>query len=406
MQFQQAKTYFSDGDYHKALEYFNQAIMQERTGNADLLTEAYYLRGLTYIRLYGEAYSGDDQEEQKRFEDALLMAYKDFKSSLSYDQGTYWPRIDLELKNMHHSLLQEGLKSLNTYNDLVFNGKTDPRLLKRAEDYLSAAHEIRDTYLVNDLLGQVYLDKGLKPEAKAYFLKSAALYTEKLPEEPDFLMAYVFYRLAAINKQDSIRISMQDVERGIRLMQTEYDRFRFMKDKLAPARVQEMESQYQLASKDLNNAKLDLYLSSPDLYVEAMHVFEEKLIAEPGNVDLLIGYASILEKTDKKKAIETYLRVLEKDPENSLALFNVGALYYGKGKEMFELAEKEQDSKQFKLLTDEGISDFESAKPYFEQVLEKDPGSYDAIMALKTIAYILDDQEAYKKYEEMEKGRQ
>lgn len=402
MQFEQAKKYFSDGQYYKALEFFNQAINQERSGNGDLLTEAYYLRGITYIRLYGEAFAGDNQEEQKRFEDALLSAYRDFISSLSYDKGSYYKKIDLEVKNLHHSLLQEGLKSLNEYNDLVFNGKTDPKLLKRAEDYLTAAHEIRDTYLVNDLLGQVFLDKGMKKEARGYFSSSAELYSQHLPDEPDFLMAYVYYRLAAIDKQDSIRIALLDAERGIKLMESEYNRFNSIKANLAPPRIDELENQYALAMNDLEDIKLDLFLSSQELYVEALHVFEEKLLASPGDVDLLIAYASLLERSDKQKAIETYQKVLGINPENRLALFNTGALYYGKGKELFELAQKEDISKQYQILTEEAIQDFELSRPYFEKVLELDPASLDAILALKTIAYILDDKESYLKYQVME----
>lgn len=402
MQFEQAKKYFNEGQYYKALEFFNQAINQERSGNGDLLTEAYYLRGITYIRLYGQAFAGDDKEEQKRFEDALLSAFRDFISSLKYDKGSYYRKIDLELKNLHHSLLQEGLKSLNEYNDLVFKGKTEARLLNRAADYLTAAHDIRDTYLVNDLLGQVNLNKGMKKEARAFFLRAAELYNENLPDEPDFLMAYVYYRLAAIDKQDSIRIALQNAERGIKLLQSEYLRFNSIKGNLAPPRIEEMEKQYALGMKDLENIKLDLYLSSQDLYVEALHVFEERLLASPDNVDLLVAYASLLERTDKQKAIETYQKVLNIDPNHRLALFNTGALYYGKGKELFELAQQEDISKQYQILMEEAMEDFELAKPYFEKILELDPSSLDVILALKTIAYILDDQDSYLKYQVME----
>ena len=34
----------------------------------------------------------------------------------------------------------------------------------------------------------------------------------------------------------------------------------------------------------------------PVLYVEALHVFEEELSKKPGDIDLLIGYASLLGK--------------------------------------------------------------------------------------------------------------
>ena len=399
---QQGIDHFMDGSYYKAMEYFNQIVAAGRTLSPEELTQAYYYRGLTYIRLYNEAYSGDSKEDQKTFRDALLNAYRDFKSSLGYDDGKNWKQIDLEIKNLHHPLLQEGLISLNTYNDLVFNKKPDQKVLARAEDYLLAAHEIRESYLVCDLLGQVYLDKGQQEEAAAYFGKSEKLYTENLPEQPDFLMAYVFYRLAAIHKQDSIRLAMQDNQRGMNFLESEYTRFIFMKDKLEPARAKEMESQYRQALQDLNNLKLDLYLANTDEYVEALHVFEGQIVAEPENVDVLVGYASLLEQSDKEKAILTYKKALGMDPENPIALYNLGALYYSKGKEMLKTAGKTTDDAQYNLLTEEAMSNFRTGRGYFEQAFAGDPESVDIIQALKSIAFILDDQVSYNKYKDLE----
>jgi tetratricopeptide (TPR) repeat protein len=399
---EQGKDYFMEGSYARALEMFNQTVSQERSLSPAMLSEAYYYRGLTYVRLYNEAYTGDDKEEQKIYKDAMLSAYRDYKKSLGYDNGDLWKQIDLEIKNLHHALLQEGLAALNEYNDLVFNGKADPEILARAEDYLVSAHEIRETYLVCDLLGQVYLDKGQKQEAAGYFAKAEKLYTDKLPPEPDFLMAYVYYRLAAIHKADSIRLALQDDQRGLILMESEHARFIGLKDNLATEKVQQMEDQYQLAMRDLNNLKLDLYLSDSTLYVEALHVFEEELLNKPGDINLLIGYASLLEKTDKEKAIQAYKNALAVDPRNALALFNLGAMYYAKGKTLFDLSQKTSDKKQFDLLLESALADFETARPYFEQALAQDPSSSETIEALKTIAFVIDDQPAYEKYQDME----
>jgi tetratricopeptide (TPR) repeat protein len=398
----QGKEYFLAGSYARALEMLNQAVSQERSLAPAVLSEAYYYRGLTYIRLYNEAYTGEDKEDQKIYKDAMLSAYLDFKKSLGYDNGDLWKQIDLEIKNLHHALLQEGLASLNEYNDLVFNGKTDPDILARAEDYLLAAHEIRESYLVCDLLGQVCLDKGLKQEAAGYFSKSEKLYTEKLPPEPDFLMAYVFYRLAAIHKADSIRLALQDDQRGLIFLESEHARFTGLKENMAADKAQQMEEQYQLALRDLNNLKLDLYLSDSALYVEALHVFEEELLEKPGDIDLLIGYASLLEKTDKEKAIQTYKIAIQADTRNAIALFNLGAMYYAKGKTIFELSQKTSEKKQYDLLLEDALANFETARPYFEQALAEDPSSLETVQALKTIAFIVDDQASYLKYQELE----
>jgi tetratricopeptide (TPR) repeat protein len=403
MQFQQGKKYFMEDDYVKAMEYFNQAIAQERSGNKELLTEAYYLRGLTWIRLHGEAYASDNIQEQKRYSDAMLSAFRDFKSSLANDNGQFTRQIDIEMKSLHHPLLQEGLKSLNDYNDLVYNGKTDQKLLARAEDYLSAAHEIRDTYLVNDLLGQVALDKGKKEDAVRFFRQAIALYTGHLPDEPDFLMAYVYYRLAALHKTDSIRIAMQETEAGIKLMKEEHARFEELREQIGPKRARQMQEEYELGLTDLENMKMDLYLSDPALYVEAVHAFEQKLNETPDNINLLIGYASLLERSDEPKAIKTYEKVIAIDSGQVIALFNLGALHYGNGKESLELAQKTTDDQQFAILMEDAIASFELARPFFERVMTLEPGSLDSIRALKTIAFVTDDRTAYDYYDTLEK---
>jgi tetratricopeptide (TPR) repeat protein len=403
-QLQQGMETYLAGDYMKALECFNEAISQDQAMPDDLLCQAYYYRGLTYVRLHNEAFTTDDKARQKLYKDAILSAYQDLKASLNYDKGKLWKQIDLEIKNLHQPLLQEGLVSLNAYNESVFEGKKEPDQLERAEKYLDAAHEIRESYLVCDLLGQVNLDKGKKPEAAEYFSKSEKLYSENLPEEPDFLMAYVLYRLAAIHKPDSIRQALDDDQRGLNLMESEYTRFVMMREKLKPERVKEMEDQYKLAVKDLSALKLDLYMSDNDMYVEALHVFEEELAAKPGDANLLVGYASLLEKSDKEKAIANYEKALAIDSANSIALFNIGALYYAKGKEMIETAQKASEDKQYKLLVDGADHYFREARPYFERALAIDPASGETLQALKTIAFVLDDQPAYQKYQQMEKN--
>jgi hypothetical protein len=395
---------YLSSDYVKALEYYNEAIGQDKALTDDLLCQAYYYRGLTYVRLHNEAFTTNDNARQKLYKDAILSAYHDFKSSLALDKGKQWKQIDLEIKNLHQPLLQEGLVSLNAYNESVYEGNKEPDQLVRAEEYLGAAHEIRESYLVCDLLGQVNLDKGNKQDAADYFSKSEKLYVKNLPEEPDFLMAYVFYRLAAIHKPDSIRQALDDDQRGLNLMAGEYTRFVMMRDRLTPDRAKEMEAQYKLAVKDLSSLKLDLYLSDSKLYVEALHVFEEELSESPGDVNLLVGYASLLERSDKEKAIACYQKVLAVDSVNSIALFNIGALYYEKGKEMFETAQKAGEDKQYKILVDGADNYFREARPYFERALAIEPSSIETVQALKTITFVLDDQPGYQKYEQMEKN--
>lgn len=399
---EQGKEYFTAASYAKALEMFNQTIRQERSLAPEVLGEAYYYRGLTYVRLYNEAFGGQNKDDQKLYKDALLLAYRDYKKSLGYYNGEQWKKIDLEIKNLHHPLLQEGLAALNEYNDLVFNKKTDPELLVRAEEYLEAAHEIRESYLVCDLLGQVCLDKGQKQQAAIYFTKSEKIYSEKLPQEPDFLMAYVFYRLAAIHKTDSIRLAMQDDQRGLVLMESEHTRYLGLKDKMTAERAVQLEDQYQQGLRDLNNLKLDLYMSDTALYVEALHVFEQELAKKPKDIDLLVGYASLQEKSDKEKAITTYKKALEIDSNNTMALFNLGALYYAKGKALFDKSQEITDKKQYEIIVKEAMSDFETARPYFERALVQDPSSLETVQALKTIAFVMDDQPSYQKYQDME----
>ena len=394
---------FQAGDYQKALEYYTISIRDEKELTSEMLAQAYYYRGLTYVRLYNQAFSGDDLNLKKSYNDALLLAYQDYRTSLNHSRGELWKPIDLEMKNLHQPLLQEGLKTLNQYNQSVYEGKPDKGLLKRAEDYLTAAHEIRESYLVCDLLGQVYLDKGLKEEAAVYFEKAEKLYTEKLPPEPDFMMAYVFYRLAAIHKSQGIRLALQDNQRGINLMESEYSRYLLMKDSFKTEKAARLEKQYQLGMKDLNALKLDLYLSDTSLYVEALHVFKEEMSEKPNDINIMTSYASLLEKSDREEALKIYQSILAIDSVNSIALFNSGALHYAKGKDLLETARTTSDESQYAILIQNAHEEFSRAGNYFERALKTDPESLEIVNALKTIAFVLDDKTKYLLYQEMER---
>jgi hypothetical protein len=48
------------------------------------------------------------------------------------------------------------------------------------------------------------------------------------------------------------------------------------------------------------------------------------------------------------------------------------------------------------------MDSFKTAKPYFEQALAVEPESLEVIQALKTIAFILEDETDYQKYKELE----
>ncbi len=394
--------YYKTGKYSAAMTEFDAALQNPARLGRDILPETYFFRALCRVRLYNnEVISGaKDSTGLNKF--ALLDAYKDYKSALLNDDGNWAKKIDTELKNLNPYLLRNGLEALNNSNELKNAGKIYDSEALRSQEYLSAAKDIEDTYLVNDLLGQAEMNLKRIPAALSDFARSEDLYRIKAPAIPDFLIGYVTFRMAEIHflNQNDVDKALEDIRRGRDLVQKEYSRLQTLKGKENSDDLKAAGNKYIKVYQDLTDLELQILLKSPEKHEQALAAFENEIKNNDSDPDLYIGYASLMEKTDPDRALENYQKALSLDTANATALFNAGVLYYNMARQFYQQASEEKDDAKYQILLDKAIENFSKAKPYFEKFLLNSPDSEEAVEAMKAIAMVLDDKVNYQKYKE------
>ena len=102
---------------------------------------------------------------------------------------------------------------------------------------------------------------------------------------------------------------------------------------------------------------------------------------------------------DNDKAEENYKKSLELDPENPVAFYNLGRIYYNKGIGILNDANAISDVQKFDAEKAIAVGLFKSALPFVEKAHQKDSGSFEYMLALSRIYYQL---EMEKEFNEME----
>jgi tetratricopeptide (TPR) repeat protein len=214
----------------------------------------------------------------------------------------------------------------------------------------------------------------------------------------------VYYRAATITVFDNFEpdAALELVNDGLKLLNSEYERLQVQSNTLDEATYSSMEEKYQTGLTDLNSLRLEIFITFPNRYEEAIKEFESAMNADSGNYELLVAYASLLENTEPNKAIEIYATAISVDRENELAYFNSGVIYYNSAKHYYEQAGITEDSEEYNELMAKASHFFKTAKPYFLRVLEINPKSLESVIALKNIAIVMKDADATKKYTELE----
>jgi tetratricopeptide (TPR) repeat protein len=390
----------NQGDYRKAQEYFNQII--ENTGGVEPfeLALAYYYRSWTWIKLYGKGPGDITSVVSDPSGELLLNAYNDLISSLSHEDGRLTKRINDLLVQLEPGLLQYGLVMINRAEDYSEEGRPYVTTTENAVRFLDPAARINSSYLAYDLLGQAYMLLDHQSKAIEMIEKAIARYKIQPPETPDFMIGYAFFRLATIYR-DTIKDEdrcLDVIHEGKKLLDSEHQRFLSNASSANLSPQDRSGKDYIKARNDLHTLELETLLRSSTKLTEAQAVFKSEMALHPGDVDLIIAYASLFEKTDPEVAIEYYKKALKKDPGNPIAEFNLAVVYYNQGNKYFDAGLRAEDEDKQDLNIAKAQDYFVLAKPFFLKYFQSNPGDQQAISALKMISFALDDLEAYEYY--------
>lgn len=132
---------------------------------------------------------------------------------------------------------------------------------------------------------------------------------------------------------------------------------------------------------------INYYLQDSKL-IEALDLIDKAIELQPENDMLHFVKGDAYEKSGKlEEAQAEYEIAVEKNPDNVQAIYNIGVMYFNKAnvivKEMNELGIN--DNVKYDELNAQRKDLYRKAKPFFEQVLEKDPEDVGSTKALNKI---------------------
>ena len=391
---------YANDDYEKTFRLAGDALanIDELTG--DYIPAAYYYLAKSRIQVLRIALETGDQEKLLGMQNALIESYFDYKESLKTADNQLKSDIQRDLADLYNPILQTGLSALNTANDNNQSEDVKNAALKAGMGYLKAAKDISPTYLACDLLGQAYIGSGDSTAAHEVLGESIVAYRQSPPTPPDFLMAYVYFRKAMIERYHlkNSRMALVTLIEGQNLINLEYSK------QFAGTLTPESRKVYNNGLIDLIGFELDIYLNDPALFDDAIVRFQEIIVMYPEDYDIHVSYANLLEEVDANLAIDAYETAISIDESRDLAYFNLGALYNNLGSEDYLLGLNADNDVMADSLYNEANMYFRKAYTYIEQAYNINPNFLPSIRALVQLATNLglDEKASFYKQKELE----
>ncbi len=391
---------FQEGDYEKTYRLTSEALANQDRLSGDYIPAAYYYLARSRMQLLRLAVEGRDTEKLAGMQNALIESYFDYKEALRTADDKLRADIVQDLQGLYNPILQTGLSALNTANDSRLQENVRDAALKTSMGYLEAARDITPTYLANDLLGQAYMASGDHGRAYDLFGESIAAYLKSPPSPPDFLIAYVFFRKAMIeryNLEDNKK-ALATLLEGQNTINSEFARLNLQSPDPGLRR------DYQNGLLDLVGFELDLYLSDSLPSDEALVRFQEILLIYPEDYDIHIAYAGMLEKVDMNLAIDAYETAISIDESRELAYYNLGAIYNNLGSDEYRMALETEDDEQAEQYFERANDNFRRAYLRMEEAFQRNPQNINTIRALVQIANTLglEDKASFYRQKENE----
>jgi tetratricopeptide (TPR) repeat protein len=379
--------HYQQGEFDKAIEALDLALEDVTLLQDKNVPKAYYYRALALKQRYAKALNEKDAEWINTHIDCWLQIYGDLVEARKADDGTWEGRISPELEIAYGQLVRIGLAQLNTYNDF---GRTE--VLPSAIEHFRCASLIQpNDYVAKDLLAQAYLAHKDSVNAAMHFDLASMAFKAHPPEQPDLLIAYVYYRLALLDRYyyRVINKALDRIHEGQAVLEKEWAR---VQDAGA---VSGKRSQYENAVADLRSFELDCYLNAPHKLHEAIPRFRQACAVDPNNYNIHVALASLFERESPDSAVVWYKKAIAIDSTRQHAWFNLGAVYNNMASELFQAANASDDYAEIERLNGEIDDLFRKAMPCFEHAYGIDPGDASSFQALKQIYARLDLMDKY-----------
>lgn len=392
---------YESGNYERALEKINQGLQNSEDLKEEMHAKALLYKGKSLIAITSQAAQNKDQAQLAKYSNSLLDAYNAFLNASKLDvKDRYLDEVKSAVRGMYSSLLQMGISYLNAGDYGI------------AIDYTNAAVSAndnflkKDIYFAYDLRAQSHLGLGDSTQAHLDFNDCIARYNKEKPIKPDMYIGYAYYRLTLLYryKDDNIDAALGTLQEGLKLVNNEFERLKLQKNNYSTENWAQLEVQQANVTRDLKAFELDIYLNYPDKYSEALLKFKSAVADEPSNIMVRLAYANLLEKSDEATALIEYRKVIELDPENFTANFNIGALFVNKAVKIYQEANSMDDFQEANDLMEQANKEYANALPFLKKSHQLAPRDITVIRSLKQITLQLDLVEEYQYYKQLEEN--
>lgn len=279
-------------------------------------------------------------------------------------------------------------------------GKVKPKYTKDIKSILGANH----VYLFNG--GAYYFDK--QEYKKAYDFFNQYVEISELPmfegtqtaEKDSTFMTVQFYAAAAASLAKDSKLAIAALERAKKTPYRQNDVYQYLCYEYGEARTPEdslmlektLEEGLQVfpdSSFYLNNLiNIYIYSNRNEKALELLNIAIQK---SPNDANLYNVMGRVYETGLKDNVnAEKYFKIaLEKDPDLTDALSNIGRIYYNQGVNKLSEANMINDSKKYQEELGHAKELFKQALPYYKKAHEAEPEKMDNMIALRGIYYNL-----------------
>ena len=278
-------------------------------------------------------------------------------------------------------------------------GKVKPKYTKDIKSILSANH----VYLFNG--GAYYFDK--QEYKKAYDFFNQYVEISELPmfagtqtaEKDSTFMTVQFYAAAAASLAKDSRLAIAALERAKNTPYRQYDVYQYLCYEYGEARTAQDSVMLEKTFEEgmqvfpdsaffLNNLINTYIYSNRNEKLEMLNVAIQK---NPNDANLYNVMGRVYETglKDYANAEKNFQIALEKDPNLTDALSNIGRIYYNQGVNKLSEANMINDSKKYQEELSMAKDLFKKALPYYKKAHEAEPEKMDNMIALRGIYYNL-----------------
>ncbi|MCS6790418.1 MAG: tetratricopeptide repeat protein [Bacteroidia bacterium] len=149
---------------------------------------------------------------------------------------------------------------------------------------------------------------------------------------------------------------------------------------------------------NIRRTELNLYIQNPSLHDRALQRFRQEIERDPQNQVYLLIYAQLWERTNLDSAAHYYKKVIEVNPDNVNARYNLGAYYVNQAAELSQKYNSSKDEKEQQALYAKMQEYFRLALPHLEKAHEKLPEDLALLQSLIQVTTHLGMEQKAQEY--------